>query len=147
MMQVVHRKSHFTPASVCVEWEDVIHKISDGFKTDTCILIDEGRLYKGSPTFVCRNNFYPGSIKKAFDSVKEYDNLHIYVSFSETSNCFGSHCDDVDVLIVQSVGEVSYEFENSQIIRVKPGHSLFIPAGVYHKPIVHGPRITLSFNK
>ena len=72
--------------------------------------------------------------------------MHVYISFGETTNSFGSHCDEDDVLLVQSVGEVSYVFENEQSVRLRPGDSLFIPAGVYHKPIVHKPRITLSFS-
>ena len=143
MIEVINKRSHYDPESITIEWSDVVSKIANDHQTSTCRVLYD----KEEPiTLVCHNDYRPGTVQKAFDSVEGYDQMHVYISFGETTNSFGSHCDEDDVLLVQSVGEVSYVFENEQSVRLRPGDSLFIPAGVYHKPIVHEPRITLSFS-
>ena len=71
--------------------------------------------------------------------------FHTYVSMSKKTSTFGRHNDTKDVLIVQAMGKVTYRFDDA-IIKLRPGDAVFIPEGEYHDPIVHGPRITLSFS-
>lgn len=51
----------------------------------------------------------------------------------------------MDVLIVQAVGLVEYFFDDDSSYKLEPGDSIYIPKGIYHKPKIFGPRITLSF--
>jgi ribosomal protein L16 Arg81 hydroxylase len=102
-----------------------------------------------APTIVLHNDFYPGSIQSAYDEVKEKKDikiLHIYTSFGRNSLTFGRHCDTVDVLLVQSIGKMTYIFDDESKVELNPGDSLLIPKGVYHNPIVSQPRVTLSFS-
>ena len=52
----------------------------------------------------------------------------------------------MNVLIVQSIGVISYKFDSGAVCTLNPGDSIFIPKGVYHDPIIEGPRATLSFS-
>jgi len=96
-------------------------------------------------SFVCHNDYLPGSLKPAYQEVG-MEEMHIYISFSDNAETFGRHNDEDDVLIVQSIGKMAYRFDNGKTCVLSPGDSLFIPAGVYHHPIVHEPRVTLSFS-
>ena len=130
-----------------VLWDDVISKIDSEFKNRTVKVIESSS--KEPPTFLLRNIFHPTTLGAAYKEVEAETNIsvmHTYVSFSESSSTFGRHCDEVDVLIVQSIGCVSYKFDDGKIVTLNPGDSLYIKRGVYHEPVVHGPRVTLSFS-
>lgn len=91
----------------------------------------------------------PSSLKAAFDEVKKTDDitiLHIYVSLSRQSSTFGRHSDSMDVLLVQAIGETGYRFDDGKTITLKPNDGLIIKKGIYHEPIISGPRATLSFS-
>jgi mannose-6-phosphate isomerase-like protein (cupin superfamily) len=70
--------------------------------------------------------------------------VHTYISLGANSSTYGRHNDDKHVLLVQSIGEMQYGFDDGVIVTLVPGDSLLIKKGVYHTPIVPGPRVTLS---
>lgn len=134
--------------TVCkhVQWGDVIQKINNECEFQSHRLMTNERF---EPLIILHNDFYPESIQSAFDEVSNdcgVKILHIYTSFSQNPPTFGRHCDDVDVLIVQSFGTVKYGFDDGSIVEMKPGDAIHISKGVYHNPIVSEPRITLSFS-
>ena len=128
-----------------IPWEDVDHQISKEMKNNTCRIIGEE-----NPTIILLDqDNYPPTISKIHDKVKyefSMNHLHVYVSKDCDAETMGNHRDDVDVLIVQSVGEMIY-FVNDHTVIMRPGDGLFIPKGVDHNPIVTEPRITLSFSQ
>lgn len=134
--------------NVCknVSWGDIIQKTNNECYYQSHRLLTNQR---SEPLLILSNDFYPGSIQDAFDEVSNdcgVKVLHIYTSFSENAPTFGRHCDDVDVLIVQSFGRVKYKFDDGSIVQMNPGDSIHIPKGIYHEPLVFEPRITLSFS-
>ena len=140
-----------------VTWEDVIKKISNGFDTSTIkflnykeyVQTDGMSIVKEyAPSFVMHNKYFPGSLQKVYNKVKEsegIDDMHIYTSFGCGSPTFGNHKDTVDVLIVQAVGRMAYGINDKEYL-LNPGDGIVIPCGVYHFPLVIEPRITLSFS-
>jgi ribosomal protein L16 Arg81 hydroxylase len=140
-----YRKNDFN-ACKNVTWQDVIDKINHEYLNNTHKLVSNN---KDLPLFVLHNNFYPPTIQSAYTEVKKKYNieeLHIYLSFAKGSLTFGRHCDTMDVIIVQSIGNMSYTFDDGSEVIMNSGDSLFIPKGVYHNPIVFEPRVTLSFS-
>jgi mannose-6-phosphate isomerase-like protein (cupin superfamily) len=123
-----------------VSWKDVKLKVSDEIKQNSGIVIN-GDKY----SFICHNDHLPGTLKSAYQEVGLED-MHIYISFSGNAETFGRHNDTDDVVLVQSIGKMTYRFDNGKMCLLSPGDSLFIPEGVYHDPIVHEPRVTLSFS-
>ena len=101
------------------------------------------------PTFYTYTRGWTGTLSNAFRELNQEEsvnNMHLYISFCSDSSTFGRHKDTEDVLIVQSIGIMHYEFDDGNIITLEPGDGLFIEDGVYHSPIVPGPRVTLSFS-
>ena len=94
------------------------------------------------PTFVCRSEYTPKSMKRVLRRTG-LERLYVFTSFLKDSDSFGRHKDDYDVLLIQSIGKMSYMIEGS-IYEIYPGDSLFIPNGTYHTPYPSGPRVTLS---
>lgn len=129
-----------------IKWEDVIAKIDlECYHLNHKLVCDRN----SAPTIVLHSDFYPGSIQPAYDEVKSKKGiniLHVYTSFGRNSLTFGRHCDTVDVLLVQSIGKMTYTFDDESKVEMNPGDSLLIPKGVYHNPIVSEPRVTLSFS-
>ena len=76
-----------------------------------------------------------------------YNAMHMYTSRKKDAETLGRHNDDQDVLIVQSFGRMTYQFDDKNVVTLYPGDGLYIPAWVYHNPITIEPRITLSFSK
>ena len=141
-------KNHFNIVKN-VEWRDVISKLNIEFKENTSkFLFDKDNPLKYPPTFVLHSKFYPNSIFSAYKEVNSkvsVKDMHIYLSLGEHSKTFGRHKDTMDVLIVQSIGNVSYLFDDEVVIDLFPGDSLYIKSGFYHCPIIKEPRVTLSF--
>ena len=128
-----------------VTWDDVIAKLSYEFSIGSHKFIAES---KGiPPSFVMHTNKFPGTLFDAFEELRVKENaidMHVYMSLGCNSSTFGRHKDFDNVLIVQSIGKIQYAFDDENIITLKPGDSLLIKKGVYHTPIVSGPRVTLS---
>jgi ribosomal protein L16 Arg81 hydroxylase len=155
MNDVKLTKNHFKSPKNIV-WEDVIEKISHECVSKTHKLIikkpcenenESCYLFRESPTLVLYTDFFPNTINNSFEEIQLKEgirDMHLYVSFSKNSITFGRHNDDDDILIVQSIGTVSYKFDDQTIYNLNPGDSLFIPKEVYHEPILYGPRVTLS---
>ena len=156
-LAVIHTKNHYQSPKE-VTWNDMIDKLSYEFDNDNPkFIIDALETFDVSlrgiralhsnvpPTFVCHTDYYPGAFLNAFNEVKNYSEMHVYCSLGKKSLTFGNHKDDVDVLLVQSVGKITYDIEG-KIYNLNPGDSLFIPSGTYHNPIITQPRITLSFS-
>jgi len=129
-----------------IKWSDVIKKIDHEYLNNSYkLLLSDNEL----PSFVLHNNYYPETLQLAYSEVEQkYDikNLHVYLSFAQKSSTFGRHCDTMDVIIVQSIGRMIYEFDDGVHVIMNPGDSLFISKGVYHNPIVLEPRVSLSFS-
>lgn len=123
-----------------VSWEDVKLKVMDEIKQTSGYHIKDD-----TQSFVCHNKYVPGTLEHAYKEVN-MEVMHTYISYSDEAETFGRHNDTDDVLIVQSIGKMSYMFDNGKICTLHPGDSLFIPEGVFHTPIVSEPRVTLSFS-
>ena len=136
-MEVKFTKNNY-PIAKRVTWDDAIKKIDNDQDGGMEIL-------GGKPTFICRSSFIPRSIKKVKEKVK-LPELHVYLSFLRDSDNFGNHKDYKNVLLVQAIGRMIYDVEGNRYY-LSPGDSLYIPAEVYHTPIVPGARVTLSFSE
>lgn len=133
------------PAARSVCWTDVINKVEHEFKLGTQKVIMPPGL---APTFVLHQNWFPQTLRTAYDEVKEREgvtNMHTYLSFG-ASKSFGNHADSMDVLIVQAVGSVSYVINDIELFDLNPGDAIWIPNGIFHNPIIREPRVTLSFS-
>jgi len=133
-----------------ITWEDIIDKINFEFSLGEVIakIINDDNLTP--PSLMLPTPYYPKSIGVAYEEVcfenQNQMHMHLYTSFASDSNTFGRHNDDDDVLIVQSIGSMSYSFDDGCKVTLFPGDSLFIRREVYHNPIVLEPRATLSFS-
>tara|TARA_E500000318_G_scaffold48411_1_gene45545 strand:- start:1013 stop:1471 length:459 start_codon:yes stop_codon:yes gene_type:complete len=133
-----------------VSWGDVINKIDNEFRNKSHkFLVEEGQ----APTFVLHNSYLPGTLTQVFDRVNHEMRtkvLHVYTSLGGNSPTFGRHKDEMDVLIIQSIGQIKYKIDNdtteSDTVTLNPGDGLIIKEGVYHTPIIKEPRVTLSFS-
>ena len=126
-------------------WEDVIYKIDNEFKSSSYKLLVERTQ---APTFVLHNSYLPGSLKSIFERVNNEMNtkvLHVYTSLGSNSPTFGRHKDSMDVLIIQSIGQIKYKIDND-MVSLNPGDGVIIKRGIYHTPIIEEPRVTLSFS-
>ena len=139
-------KNHFKIVK-SVQWSDVIKKLAFEFENGTVNFIADTPLIP--PTFAMHSNFAPGSIRTAYDEVKDSENIvemHVYSSLGSSSATYGKHKDVMNVLIVAAIGSVIYRFDNDLTYTLDPGDSIFIPKGVYHEPQIIEPRVTLSFS-
>ena len=128
-----------------VTWDDVIEKLSYEFSVGSHKFIAESNSIP--PSFVMHTNKFPGTLFDAFEELRVKENvidMHVYMSLGSNSSAFGRHNDPDNVLIVQAIGEIQYAFDDGNVITLNPGDSLLIKKGVYHTPIVSGPRVTLS---
>ena len=128
-----------------VTWDDVIEKLSYEFSIGSHKFLVESNSIP--PSFVMHTNKFPGTLFDAFEELRVKENvidMHVYMSLGSNSSAFGRHNDPDNVLIVQAIGEIQYTFDDGNVITLNPGDSLLIKKGVYHTPIVSGPRVTLS---
>ena len=151
----------YAPEVGKITWQDAMLKIDADVQEDKFICIrhnDENytlhtkeklMVVRGEiPTIVCESSYVPNTFLPVCQKVQKdwgMTEFHTYVSMSKKTSTFGRHNDTMDVLIVQAMGKVTYRFDDA-IIKLRPGDAVFIPEGEYHDPIVHGPRITLSFS-
>lgn len=145
-MHYKYTKNHFS-FTKRIKWEEIISKINYEYEKKSLRVL--ASTPEVSPTFLLLTDFYPNTIQKIYNKVKAKLNIsvmHTYVSFGPQSTTFGRHKDSDDVIIVQSIGSVSYKFDDGEVFKLNPGDSLYIQKGVYHEPIVHEPRVTLSFS-
>ena len=144
-MKFKHTQNHFQKCKE-ITWQDVIEKIDNASFNGNCTTISKST---HAPTIVLDDQYYINSMKFSYEEVKKETGInfmHVYTSLGRNALTFGRHCDEVDVLIVQSVGNMDYKFDCGTSVTIKPGDSLYIPKTVYHDPIVYEPRITLSFS-
>ena len=151
----------YAPEVGKITWQDAMLKIDADVQEDKFICIrhndenytlhtkDKLMVVRGEiPTIVCESSYVPNTFLPVCQKVQKdwgMIEFHTYVSMSKKTSTFGRHNDTMDVLIVQAMGKVTYRFDDA-IIKLRPGDAVFIPEGEYHDPIVHGPRITLSFS-
>jgi len=151
----------YAPEVGKITWQDAMLKIDADVQEDKFICIrhndenytlhtkDKLMVVRGEiPTIVCESSYVPNTFLPVCQKVQKdwgMNEFHTYVSMSKKTSTFGRHNDTMDVLIVQAMGKVTYRFDDA-IIKLRPGDAVFIPEGEYHDPIVHGPRITLSFS-
>ena len=151
----------YAPEVGKITWQDAMLKIDADVQEDKFICIrhndenytlhtkDKLMVVRGEiPTIVCESSYVPNTFLPVCQKVQKdwgMTEFHTYVSMSKKTFTFGRHNDTMDVLIVQAMGKVTYRFDDA-IIKLRPGDAVFIPEGEYHDPIVHGPRITLSFS-
>ena len=127
-------RNHYRCAKY-ITWDDVMDKIN----YDQNVAMD---MVGRRPTFVCRSEYITKSMKKVLRRSGS-KRMYVFTSFLKDSDSFGRHKDDYDVLLIQSIGMMTYMIDGS-IYEIHPGDSLFIPSGVYHTPYPSGPRVTLS---
>lgn len=139
---------------VGIPWEDIDMQISKELKFKKCRVIGdtkcEKEVYETLTCLLLDYDDFPPSIARIQQLIKTkygYGICHIYTSIGREAQTFGRHCDTMDVLIVQSVGKMSYKFDDNNLIVLNPGDGIRIPKGVYHDPIPIEPRITLSFSE
>lgn len=133
------------PNCALINWDDVIKKVGNEFDNKTVKHITD---LENAPSFVLHNSFLPGTLKNAWDEVSGKYNvsvLHVYLSLGEGSPTFGKHKDEMNVLLVQAIGSMTYFFESESVV-LNPSDSIFIKGGEYHEPKVTNPRVTLSFS-
>lgn len=98
------------------------------------------------------STFLPGSLKPAFDEIRQrslydidHENIYTFVTQGANAETYGRHKDAENVLLIQAIGKMMYRFDDGSFIILKPGDALFIPSGVYHDPeTIMGPRVTVS---
>ena len=152
------------PIAKNISWDDVVEKISKEY-SNMIVLWNEFEIQPNQtnpnskklicfnwstspPTFLLKNDYYPGTIGETFEAVNKdcgVKIMHTYISFGNDSITFGNHDDPVNVLLVQAKGNTSYICDDNTYT-LNPGDSLFIPKGAHHHPIISGPRVTLSFS-
>ena len=132
------------PNCALVDWVDVIKKVEHEAHNKTIKYITDS---ENAPSFVLHNSFLPGTLKNAWDEVRSKYNvsvLHVYLSLGKGSPTFGKHKDEMNVLLVQAIGSMTYFFDKPVVLN--PSDSIFIKGGEYHEPKVTNPRVTLSFS-
>ena len=132
-----------------VTWEDVIEKLDEDVLDGDWGYSNTKYPDKILPVIVGTGRYVPESILPIWEAVVDdvgMDCMHTYIGFSKFSATLGRHNDDMDVFIVQAIGETSYKFDSGVCHTLKPGDAIFIPAYVYHHPFSHGPRVSLSFS-
>jgi hypothetical protein len=143
-MEVVTNK-WVAPAQVT--WADIIEKFDKESQSHPpSVFSNPDDLFS---SLVLTTPILPPSLKEAFNEVKKTHAitvLHVYASLSRQSSTFGRHADSMDVLLVQAIGETGYRFDNAEVITLKPNDGLIIKKGIYHEPLISGPRVTLSFS-
>lgn len=133
----------------CTEltWDAIDTQIDNEIQKNTCRIIGDSEEEK-TYLLLDSQRFHP-TISKIHAIMKDkyrLTTLHLYVSKNVDAKTFGRHCDNDNVLIVQSIGKMSYKFDNDQVVILTPGDGLHIPKGMYHDPIPIEPRVTLSFS-
>lgn len=74
-------------------------------------------------------------------------NCHIYASMSKESDVFGYHDDGDDTYIWQVWGNTDWSIPQYNVEHtLQPNQMIYIPAGVKHRAILTGPRISVSFS-
>ena len=152
-------KQCFTKDVPKVTWDDIIHKIEKDCVKKVSER-DEGYVspyvrwvakdMRIAPTYVLfarPDSVHPPTLQKAYNEISAKtgaNRMVVYISFSANSQHYGRHKDTLNVLITQAIGKMSYKFDDGTVHTIGPGDSIFIPKGVYHEPIIHGPRVTLS---
>lgn len=143
-----------------VTWKDAIEKINQSYKVSLPwinhntegplrIIYDQKSPYI-PPTFDCEDEHFTDLFLKIRESLpkiisREIENMHVYISICENAPSFNKHDDDIDVLIIQSIGKMSYKIDGIDgIVNLDAGEAVYIPKYVCHEPIVHGPRVTIS---
>ena len=130
-----------------ITWDDIELQIQDELKRNQCRIVGED---SDSLTYILLDNeIRQPNISKVHQIMKDnysLNVLHVYTSKGYNGKTFGRHCDDENVLIVQSIGKMEYKFDNGSIVCLQPGDGLYIPEGMYHDPISSEPRVTLSFS-
>ena len=76
-------------------------------------------------------------------------NASLFYSMSDTHNSLMLHNDYETVLLIQGFGDIAYLVTDSdtlkkEIYKLSPGDAILIPRLTNHKPLVIGPRVTLS---
>lgn len=128
-------------------WDIVNAQIKSEIENNTCRIIGDGEDEEKTILLLDNDNFHP-IISKMCDIMRykyRLTTLHIYTS-QNNAKTFGRHCDQSDVLIVQSIGKMSYKFDDGKLIVLEPGDGVYIPKGMYHDPIPIEPRVSLSFS-
>lgn len=141
-------------------WSDALHKLDTDVAAGRYTTIlpaspiegqdDKISVSKSLPTIISEGRYCPPSFKPVLKHMTYAHNMsvfHTYLSLARNSVTFGRHNDTVDVMIVQAIGKVTYDFDDGVSYTLLPGDALYIPKGEYHAPVTHGPRVTLSFSR
>jgi hypothetical protein len=130
-----------------IAWDDIEVQIQNEVQRKKCRIIGES-LEDVTYILLDQQRFQPNILKihQMMNDRYGLKVLHIYTSKNYNAKTFGRHCDNENVLIVQSIGRMDYKFDDENVISLEPGDGLYIPRGMYHDPISSEPRVTLSFS-
>lgn len=162
---------NYFPSHKNIRWEDIINKIQSEYLNESIRFLHKGvnlvtenetenhikkfdqvtitKEIDRLPTAVTHTTKFLSDLLK--DSVIEAHEkmgvnfLHIYTSFIADSYLFDRHNDTMSVLIVSTIGQIEYAFDDGKSYLLNPGDGIYIPKGVYHKPKIFGPRSTFSY--
>lgn len=140
-------------------WSDALHKLDTDVAAGRYATIlptphieaqdEKISVSKSLPTIISEGRYCPPSFKPVLRHMSHTHSMgvfHTYISLARNSITFGRHNDTIDVMIVQAIGKVTYNFDDGASYTLVPGDALYIPKGEYHAPETHGPRVTLSFS-
>ena len=145
---VIYTRGHFERANQ-ISWEDVVKKINrdETFHKETV------EVWRPNLIKLEDSTYLQGTIRLAIDEINDElprmglrsQNAYMFISYN-VAETYGRHRDEENVLLVQSIGRMSYAFDDGSLCILDPGDSLYITSGVYHDPrtIISDPRVTIS---
>lgn len=144
-------KKQFINCAGLLSWDSMDKQVKEDYRSNTCRVFGEG---KDATYLLTDLNSYCSELITAYQNAnthqkivtsKDLKYMHVYLSTTSSAKTFGRHNNNMDVLLVQSVGKMSYRFDNGEIVVLTPGDGMLIPKGLYYDPIPIEPRITFKF--
>ena len=120
-------------------WEEVLNDLNFSSLNKELIKIP-------SPGFfVSHHSYRIPKVSKILKTLK-LSEAHSYINILGNSPTFGEHKDNVDVWFWQVKGSTKWIIENSKEYSLEEGDLIYIPQGISHNVIPHGPRIGISMS-
>lgn len=140
--QLTEHTDHWLPT-----WEQVIDNLNL-CHPDTCIFLEGDGVVCHD---VQHNDYWPVHNFGQHLASQHNDapvSIHTYISFTDKSETFGKHKDDVDVYFLNALGQTKFivwEDDHEYEYHLEPGDLLYIPAGLWHSTEPLTPRVGLSY--
>lgn len=86
--------------------------------------------------------------KRMLNPDRDRINSHLFASFIENSAVFDLHHDECDTYVWQIIGTTNWYVEGEEPYEhvLEPNQMIYIPKYVKHRPIITGPRVSVSFS-